>query len=53
MIQEIIKLDILVRQMIVEAAKYYKVREGSISGCCRGCNKTIKGFVWKFKTENI
>lgn len=32
-----------------EAAKYFKVHDSTISGCCRGLQATAKGFLWKFK----
>lgn len=33
---------------IKEAAEFYKVHSSSISHCCAGRKKTIRGFIWKY-----
>lgn len=34
-----------------EAAFFYNVNPSSISHCCAGRKKKIKGFIWKYKTD--
>ena len=33
---------------IKEAEIYYNISRGNVSACCRGAQKTAKGFIWKF-----
>ena len=35
---------------IKEAAEYIGAEHSGIGHCCRGKNKTAKGFIWKYKT---
>lgn len=34
--------------VIKEASIYYNVNQSSISHCCAGRKKSIKGFIWKY-----
>jgi len=45
-----IKDDIIIKQWdsIKEASIFYKVNHSSISRCCSGQKKTVKGYTWKY-----
>ena len=34
-----------------DAARYYGMRPANITNCCKGRNKTLKGFVWKYAED--
>ena len=36
----------------VEAAKNNNIRQGSVSNCCRGKAKQVKGYIYKYLKEH-